>query len=396
MGRRRWRCSATAPGRPIRGFGWTAKRVPWSRGWCAGWTGCPWPWSWPRPGSIRSACPSCWIAWTRGSAADRRRPAGRGPPSVAGGHGRLELSAADRGRAAVFRQLSVFPGPFTLDGAQAVAGTGAEVAVLRLVDCSLGRAAVNRPGRPVALPAAGHPAGLWGQPARRRERAARGPGRAGPVRRGPGRAGRRGHADQPRGASGRALAGCRGRHPPASPGLGAGPRPGHRRPARGRPGSLVVHPGALAGVLPLLQAAAGTGRAPGDRGARCSIWSGKPVIISGDFTLARDSATAIIEAAADRAPWPLLADALASRAAALANTNQIGAGLDEPPGRRSGPRTGLPGRRGAGPDQPRLDRLPTAGDLETALAQAGRPRGSTPPSSRAGSPAGPACSCRCS
>jgi predicted ATPase/class 3 adenylate cyclase/DNA-binding CsgD family transcriptional regulator len=37
----------------------------------------------------------------------------------------------------VFRQLSVFPGPFTLQAATAVAGTGAEPAVLHLVDCSL-------------------------------------------------------------------------------------------------------------------------------------------------------------------------------------------------------------------------------------------------------------------
>jgi predicted ATPase/DNA-binding CsgD family transcriptional regulator len=37
----------------------------------------------------------------------------------------------------VFRVLSVFPGPFTLYGAQAVAGADAELAVLRLVDCSL-------------------------------------------------------------------------------------------------------------------------------------------------------------------------------------------------------------------------------------------------------------------
>jgi predicted ATPase/DNA-binding CsgD family transcriptional regulator len=37
----------------------------------------------------------------------------------------------------VFRVLSVFPGPFTLDAAQAVAGVDAELAVLRLVDCSL-------------------------------------------------------------------------------------------------------------------------------------------------------------------------------------------------------------------------------------------------------------------
>jgi predicted ATPase/DNA-binding CsgD family transcriptional regulator len=37
----------------------------------------------------------------------------------------------------VFRAVSVFPGPFTLAGAEAVAGAGAGRAVLRLVDCSL-------------------------------------------------------------------------------------------------------------------------------------------------------------------------------------------------------------------------------------------------------------------
>jgi DNA-binding CsgD family transcriptional regulator/tetratricopeptide (TPR) repeat protein len=37
----------------------------------------------------------------------------------------------------VFRWISVFPGPFTLEGAEAVAGEGAGPAVLRLVDCSL-------------------------------------------------------------------------------------------------------------------------------------------------------------------------------------------------------------------------------------------------------------------
>jgi predicted ATPase len=37
----------------------------------------------------------------------------------------------------VFRQLSVFPGPFTLAAAEAVAGPGAGPMVLHLVDCSL-------------------------------------------------------------------------------------------------------------------------------------------------------------------------------------------------------------------------------------------------------------------
>ena len=43
----------------------------------------------------------------------------------------------DEGERRVFRQLSVFPGPFTLEAAEAVAGAGAGRAVLRLVDCSL-------------------------------------------------------------------------------------------------------------------------------------------------------------------------------------------------------------------------------------------------------------------
>jgi predicted ATPase/DNA-binding CsgD family transcriptional regulator len=37
----------------------------------------------------------------------------------------------------VFRALAVFPGPFTLQAAEAIAGAGAGLAVLRLVDCSL-------------------------------------------------------------------------------------------------------------------------------------------------------------------------------------------------------------------------------------------------------------------
>ncbi|HEV3293170.1 MAG TPA: hypothetical protein VG123_29685, partial [Streptosporangiaceae bacterium] len=37
----------------------------------------------------------------------------------------------------VFRAVSVFPGPFTLEGAEAVAGADAGLAVLHLVDCSL-------------------------------------------------------------------------------------------------------------------------------------------------------------------------------------------------------------------------------------------------------------------
>jgi len=37
----------------------------------------------------------------------------------------------------VFRAVSVFPGPFTLEGAEAVARAGSGPTVLHLVDCSL-------------------------------------------------------------------------------------------------------------------------------------------------------------------------------------------------------------------------------------------------------------------
>src|SRR5215468_8024962 len=43
----------------------------------------------------------------------------------------------DEAEARVLRAVSVFPGPFTLEGAEAVAGAGAGPAVLHLVDCSL-------------------------------------------------------------------------------------------------------------------------------------------------------------------------------------------------------------------------------------------------------------------
>jgi non-specific serine/threonine protein kinase len=46
-----------------------------------------------------------------------------------------QLLAEDERR--VFRAVSVFPGPFTLEGAEAVAGPEASPVVLRLVDCSL-------------------------------------------------------------------------------------------------------------------------------------------------------------------------------------------------------------------------------------------------------------------
>jgi predicted ATPase len=53
----------------------------------------------------------------------------------------------------VFRMLAVFPGPFTLAGAEAVAGDGTADTVLHLVDCSL--LAPPRPGPVCDAAAAG-------------------------------------------------------------------------------------------------------------------------------------------------------------------------------------------------------------------------------------------------
>jgi predicted ATPase/DNA-binding CsgD family transcriptional regulator len=68
------------------------------------------------------------------SAGDRTAPA-RQRSLAAAVEWSYQLLEEDERR--VFRALSVFPGPFTLEAAEAVAGTDAGLVVLRLVDCSL-------------------------------------------------------------------------------------------------------------------------------------------------------------------------------------------------------------------------------------------------------------------
>jgi predicted ATPase/DNA-binding CsgD family transcriptional regulator len=229
----------------------------------------------------------------------------------------------------VFRQLSVFPGPFTLEGAEAVAGPGAGVAVLRLVDSSL-----------VAPPSAG-PDGRSRYLLLDTLRAY-----------GAGQLDDTGELPAARAALARyalriteqAAAGMRtsAGEPPAARWLDsedATVRLALDWALRHAPDIAVrvvvaLGPwwyirGQLATVLPLLQAAAAYAEAPGDLWCAVQYWTGQASYTGGDFTLARDSYSAVIEAAADRAPWPLLADALAGRAVTLANTNQLQAGLDD-------------------------------------------------------------------
>jgi predicted ATPase/DNA-binding CsgD family transcriptional regulator len=67
--------------------------------------------------------------------AGRSAAAGRHASMVATGNWSYRL--LDAGEQRVFRALSVFPGPFTLDAAEAVAGQQVAPTVLRLVDCSM-------------------------------------------------------------------------------------------------------------------------------------------------------------------------------------------------------------------------------------------------------------------
>jgi non-specific serine/threonine protein kinase len=64
-----------------------------------------------------------------------RLAAGRHQSLAAAAQWSYELLTGDERR--VFRHLSVFPAPFTLEAAEAVAGKGAAPGVLRLVECSL-------------------------------------------------------------------------------------------------------------------------------------------------------------------------------------------------------------------------------------------------------------------
>ena len=192
-----------------------------------------------------------------------RLAAGRHRSLAAAAEWSYQLLAEDERR--VFRLLSVFPAPFTLEAAGAVAGEGAAPAVLRLVECSL--LVPPRPGpdgrsRYAMLETLrGYGAGLLagGRGAGRRR------GRAGPVRGAGRRAGRGGDDDHRRGAGRGPVAGRRGRHHGARAGLGGRARPGHGGAAGDRAG-LVVGAARAAGRPGAAAARAGRARRAGQRG----------------------------------------------------------------------------------------------------------------------------------
>ena len=233
----------------------------------------------------------------------------------------------------VFRLVSVFPGPFTLEAAEAVAGAGAGLAVLRLVDCSLLSPPQPGPDGRARYQMLENAARLRVRAAGRGRGACRGRGRAGRVCAGGGRAGRRGAADQHcRGDGGRAVAGRRGCRHAAGAGLGAGSRPGHCGAAGGRAG-LVVAAARLAaalgwwwllrGRLPaqygLLREVAGRAEAGSEDWCAVQMWTVMAAVYCSDLAGALDAATALRDAASGRGPSRALAHGLAGRAVALTN-----------------------------------------------------------------------------
>jgi len=233
----------------------------------------------------------------------------------------------------VFRAVSLFPGPFTLEGAEAVAGDGAGPAVLRLVDCSLlvppraGPDGRSRYGMLETLRAYG--AGLLA-----------------------------GAGEQDGAAA--ALAGCAlGVAEEAAAGLrtGTGEAAAARRldaeddtmrqvlawamdhdAAMALRLAVALAPwwalrGRLPGGYPLLRQAAG--RAAVGSGGWCAalFWLGWTALSSADLAGALGHFTAVCDAIGNRPPSRALADCLAGRSMALANLGRLAEAVDD--GRRA-------------------------------------------------------------
>jgi non-specific serine/threonine protein kinase len=233
----------------------------------------------------------------------------------------------------VFRAVSVFPGPFTLEGAEAVAGTGAGLAVVRLVDCSLlvpPRVGVDGRSRYVMLDTlraygaklradAGEQdtavAALAGYALRVAEEAAAGlQSSTGEVA-----AASRLDAEDPatRQVVGWAIAHDAVLAVRLADALGWWWR------LRGR----------LSGEYPLLREVAGRAEAGSDRWCAIQFWLGWAAASAADVAGALGHFTAVCDAAGDRGPSRILADALVGRSSILLSMGRLAEGAED--GRRS-------------------------------------------------------------
>jgi non-specific serine/threonine protein kinase len=233
----------------------------------------------------------------------------------------------------VFRAVSVFPAPFTLEGAEAVAGRGAVPAVLRLVDCSLlvppragpdGRLRygmlemLRGYGAGLLAEAAedcGAAAALAGYAVQVAEQAAAG------LATGTGEVAAARWLDAEDATMRQVLAWALAHDPAAA--LRLAIALGWWWFLRGR----------LPGQYPLLSQAAG-GAEPGSDGwCAAQDWLGKASLFSADMPRALGHFTAARDAMQGRGPSRLLTDVLASRSVILLNMGQTGEGAED--GRRA-------------------------------------------------------------
>jgi predicted ATPase/DNA-binding CsgD family transcriptional regulator len=222
----------------------------------------------------------------------------------------------------VFRAVSVFPGPFTLQAAEAVAGPGTGPAVLHLVDCSLlvpPQAGPDGRSRYVMLETLrGYGAGLLAAAGEQDEAAAALAGWAVGVaeRAAAGVQTRTGEAaaarwlDAEEAAMRQVLAWAMGRD---------------REAALRLAGALFGWwwlRGRLSGLYPLLAELAGYAEPGSDRWCTAQSWAASAAVFSQDLAGALRHSTALRDAVADRPPSQALADALNGRAAALGDLGQ--------------------------------------------------------------------------
>ena len=229
----------------------------------------------------------------------------------------------------VFRALSVFPGPFTLAGAQAVAGPDAGPVVLRLVDCSLlvpPRAGADGRARYSMLETLrAYGAWLLAEAGEREQAAVALAGYAVAV------------AEE-------AAAGLRSRtgEQDAARWLDAEDALMRQVLAWAMAQDWVVAlrmtnalawwwslRGQMAGAYPLLREAAGHAAPGSDGWCEAQFLLGWTAVMCADMAGAQGHFTALRDAVADRGPSPALADALAGRAAALRGFGRIGESAEE-------------------------------------------------------------------